>query len=176
MTLEKPPRTKLITQGQRFVSNNPNAILATLLGSCVSCCLWDEFAQVGGMNHLLLASKMRQFDDGMRDVGSADMELLINDIIKKGGHRSRLQAKVFGGAEVLLKKTGIGKENAMFVLDYLRQEGIPCISASVGGRHARGLKFWPTSGRVILRFARENNSNLYEPAERKVARGDVEMF
>jgi chemotaxis protein CheD len=43
-----------ITQGERDVGCHPDRIISTLLGSCVSCCLWDPVANVGGMNHMLL--------------------------------------------------------------------------------------------------------------------------
>jgi len=43
-----------ITQGQHAVGREPEMIITTILGSCISICLWDPEARVGGMNHLLL--------------------------------------------------------------------------------------------------------------------------
>ncbi|MEE4188915.1 MAG: chemotaxis protein CheD, partial [Roseobacter sp.] len=51
-----------ITQGERAVGQYGNEVISTILGSCVSCCLWDPEAQVGGMNHMLLAASPKGAD------------------------------------------------------------------------------------------------------------------
>jgi chemotaxis protein CheD len=77
-------------------------ILKTLLGSCVSACLFDPAARVAGMNHILLSTKadVQSFDASAR-YGIHAMEILINEMLKLGAKRSRLQAKAFGGGNVL---------------------------------------------------------------------------
>ena len=82
------PRKLHITQGERAVGKNPDDVISTILGSCVSCCLWDPTAGVGGMNHMLLT--VRPNTGGMCNLtGLNAMELLINDILKLGGRRDR---------------------------------------------------------------------------------------
>lgn len=76
------------------------------------------------------------------------MELLINDLIKHGGQRHRLQAKVFGGARMIAGLSDIGAMNASFVLEFLRNEGIDCTGQSLGGTRARRVEFWPETGRA----------------------------
>jgi len=148
-------KSKLITQGDHAVSDEPDLIISTLLGSCVACCLWDEDAQAGGMNHLLLAGERVGSGSGYDMAGVADMEQLINGIIKLGGRRDRLRAKLFGGAKMLGTSTGIGATNIKFAEEFLRQENIECVNASVGGSSARAIKFWPSSGRVSMRLVTE---------------------
>ncbi len=168
---------QLITQGEYAVANRDDAVISTLLGSCVACCLWDENAKAGGMNHLLLAGERVGSGQGYDVAGVAEMELLINGIIKMGGRRERLQAKVFGGAQMLggLSR-GIGDMNSEFAFNYLKQEGIPCLNASVGGQQARALKFWPASGRVSMKLVSDAPQEaVVAPAP--VAQGnDMELF
>ena len=107
---------KVITQGEQAVSSDPNLVITTLLGSCVSCCLWDPVARVGGANHMLVT----QLNDtralsNMSGVNA--MELLINAVQKAGGIRARLIAKVFGGARMVAGLSCIGQSNAAFTLD-----------------------------------------------------------
>lgn len=171
MNVMAKPKNTLIVQGEHAVSRDPDMIISTLLGSCVSCCLWDETAGVGGMNHLVLAGKKIA---GTYDLsGVADMEVLINGIIKQGGRREQLKAKVFGGAQVLEIATNIGANNAEFVIEFLRQEGIECVNSSVGGKSARTLKFWPTTGRVSMRMVDER---VPEPKVEQDPGNDMELF
>lgn len=134
-----------ITQGGFAASASEDVVISTLLGSCVSVCLWDETAKVGGMNHMLLA--VSETKSGTCNLAGLNaMEILINDIIKLGGRRNHLNAKVFGGARMLASQTEIGESNATFALEFLQSEGIPCLGKSIGGASARNLKFWPATG------------------------------
>lgn len=134
--------------GELHVSKNPELVISTLLGSCVSACLYDAGAGVFGMNHFLLASRsFRQettFTTEAGRYGVNAMELLINGLLKNGAQRNRLQAKVFGGANVLHHAGGqfaIGELNARFVTDFLRQESIPVVASDLGGQKGRQLHF-----------------------------------
>lgn len=139
-----------IVQGEFATGHSPDVVITTLLGSCVACCLWDPVAQVGGMNHILFAQGT---DDSTAHTlsGSHAMETLINALVKLGAERGRFQAKVFGGARMITGLSDIGEQNAGFACRYLRTEGIPIIGHSLGGRHARSVRFWPVQGRVQQR-------------------------
>nr|WP_301273240.1 chemotaxis protein CheD [Acetobacter okinawensis] len=119
-----------------------------MLGSCISVCMFDPIARVGGINHFLLP------DGGVSHSGTAmrfgvnSMEMLVNGLLKAGGQRSRLACKVFGGAAVVPSLGRIGQENIRFVTHYLVDEGIRCVSQSLGGTLARRIRFWPTTGRA----------------------------
>ena len=137
-----------ITQGERAVGRDPNMVISTILGSCVSCCLWDPKAGVGGMNHMLLTVSTKS--TGICNLAGINaMELLINDILKLGGSRDRLRAKAFGGARMVAGLSDIGQINSAFTLDFLEKEGIRCETHSLGGDSARHIMFWPSSGRAL---------------------------
>ena len=138
-------RRQLITQGEQAVSDDPNLVVSTLLGSCVSCCLWDPIARVGGINHMLV-TRLSDSRVATNMAGGNAMELLINEIQKNGGARGRLLAKVFGGARMVKGLSDIGAGNAAFTLNFLEQEGMHCVSKSIGGDQARQLMFWPATG------------------------------
>ena len=140
-----------ITQGEYATGSNPSVVISTLLGSCVSCCLWDSAAGVGGMNHMLLANP--RVGATTRSLsGIHAMEMLINALIKQGAQRARLQAKAFGGARMIRGLSDIGAQNAEFTVAFLRKEGIPLVTQSLGGTHARSVRFWPTTGRVMQKL------------------------
>ncbi|MFK7745271.1 MAG: chemotaxis protein CheD [Roseobacter sp.] len=140
-----------ITQGERAVGQRPEQVISTILGSCVSCCLWDPVARVGGMNHMLLTVSTKS--TGVCNLAGINaMELLINDVIKLGGSRDRLRAKAFGGARMVAGLSDIGRMNSEFTLDYLNKEGIVCEKHSLGGETARHVMFWPTTGRALQKI------------------------
>lgn len=164
-----------ITQGERAVSNSHEEVISTILGSCVSCCLWDPVAGVGGMNHMLLTVSNRS--EGVCNLAGINaMELLINDILKLGARRDRLRAKAFGGARMVAGLSDIGRVNSEFTLQFLENEGIFCERHSLGGDSARHIMFWPASGRALQKI------RLDEVVEEKVSPptsetgNDLELF
>lgn len=137
--------TVTVLQGEYRVSTSPTVVFSTVLGSCIAACIYDDQVGVGGMNHFLLASSTSSDSVNAR-YGIHAMELLINGIMKKGARRENLKAKVFGGAKMSANLSDIGASNADFVQRFLRDEGIPVISSSVGGTSARRVRFHPTTG------------------------------
>ena len=137
-----------VLPGEYFVSSDEIAIMTTL-GSCIAACLWDRQAGVGGMNHFLLPDG----GDGSGRYGSYAMELLINELLKQGATRAGLEAKVFGGGQVIsgMNTLNIGERNASFVLDYLKAERIPIVVKDVLGQHPRKVCFLPASGKAMVK-------------------------
>lgn len=132
-------------QGQCETSSDPDVYFATILGSCISVCLRDPTAGVGGMNHFLVPGDQRSGELSLSH-GVHAMELLINALLKQGAQKRRLEAKLFGGSHVVAGVSDIGRSNTAFAEQFLADEGIPCVGKSVGGGKARRLHFWPVSG------------------------------
>ncbi len=161
-----------ITQGQHAVGRDADMVVSTILGSCVSICLWDPVAKVGGMNHLLLPDVQK--DNATLSAGAVDMDLLINRMMPLGAERPRLRAKLFGGSSMLNGRTEIGSRNVQFAKNYLKNEGIPCDAEDVGGTKARRLKFWPATGVAKMLLVEDA---VQEPETTKPAKAnDVELF
>lgn len=136
-----------ITQGETYVTDRAHEVLTTVLGSCISACIHDPVTGVGGMNHFLLPDGDASGRDALR-YGVHAMELLINELLKRGGARERFEAKLFGGANVLAGMSGVGSRNAQFARNFLENEGIRLAGGDTGGVHARRIQYWPTTGRV----------------------------
>jgi chemotaxis protein CheD len=162
--------------GQLYASNSGD-ILKTLLGSCVSACLFDPEAKVGGMNHILLSSHadMQKFDANAR-YGIHAMEILINEMCKLGAKRHRLQAKAFGGGNVLTtvtKEDTPGKRNIEFMTDYLKMENIPLLAHDFGGPFTRVLYFHTDSFNVFVKKTKPSEKKLTISQEDAIRRQKV---
>ncbi|HRD86472.1 MAG TPA: chemoreceptor glutamine deamidase CheD, partial [Rubrivivax sp.] len=144
-----------VLPGEYFV-HDEDLLITTTLGSCIAACLWDRERRVGGMNHFMLPGGGG--GDGGR-YGSFAMELLINELIKRGATRSTLEAKVFGGAAVVngMNSINVGEQNTRFVLDYLRTERISVVSKDVLDIHARKVCFLPASGKALVKRLASTN-------------------
>ena len=136
--------------GEYFVSRE-DLIIVTVLGSCIAACLWDRAMRVGGMNHFMLPEG--DGTEASARYGCYAMELLINELLKRGARRETLQAKIFGGAQVMqgLGQLSVGERNTAFVTQYLHTERIPVISEDVLDVHARRLVFFPASGKAMVK-------------------------
>lgn len=162
-------------------------LIVTVLGSCVSACIRDRVTGVGGMNHFMLP-------DGESDgpvsasarYGTFAMEVLINHLLKAGARRENLEAKTFGGGNVLRGFTSInvGERNAQFVRDFLRAEGIRTVAEDLNGVHPRKVYYFPRSGRVLVKKLRNLNNNTLVNREEDYAHrirsgrieGSVDLF
>lgn len=147
-TTDKTKRIHLV-QGEYRVGSDPNLAFSTILGSCVAACLRDPISGIGGMNHFLLpADETGNSSSASERFGVHLMELLVNDLMRHGAHRDRLEAKVFGGARMIQGLSDIGKKNADFAIRFLKHEGIPIVASDLGGDRGRRLQYWPSSGRA----------------------------
>ncbi|XKH37712.1 chemotaxis protein [Azospirillum doebereinerae] len=176
-----------IVVGGCVVSDDPNVIITTTLGSCVAACIYDETEGIGGMNHFLLPDAGLDTLSLSSRYGSAAMEQLINRLLAVTGRRDRLRAKIFGGANVnlyTLRSSHIGERNVEFVMDYLATEGIPTMSWDVGGVSARAVRFFPATGRSQRRLigsetlhdiTRSENSFIERLRSTEIE-GEVELF
>ena len=139
--------------GEHYVTTVADEMLVTILGSCVTACIRDPLAGIGGMNHFMLPEAGGAGWDtasaSMR-YGNVAMERLINDILASGGARQRLEIKVFGGGNVMNGTTNIGHRNAEFVEQYLAAENLLIAAHHLRGNLPRRVHYFPTTGRVML--------------------------
>ena len=169
--------------GGIYASGQPT-VVKTLLGSCIAVCLWDPATRVGGMNHFMLPRGDEATGNAAR-FGVHAMDQLITATMKAGGDRRRLVAKVFGAAHVLDVQTrgvGVPGQNIDFIRRFLEDEGMPLLSADVGGHSARQVHFHTETGRVFVKRLVGDSAQarlLDEEARwtlRPPAYGDVTLF
>ena len=171
-----------ILPGEYFV-HNEDMLIMTTLGSCIAACLYDRNAKVGGMNHFMLP-------DGAGDsgrYGSYAMELLINEMMKRGASRMTMEAKVFGGGQVVSGMTtmNVGERNTNFVMDYLKTERIPVVSKDVLDVYPRKVCYLPGSGKAMVKRLAPTNTDALLAQDRAAVQkavpastggGSVDLF
>lgn len=152
-----------VIQGEYKLSADRYAVLSTVLGSCVSVCLFDKVAGVGGMNHYLLPEGG---STGAGDVkyGANAMELLINGLLRKGATRQNIKAKIFGGARMTASFQDIGQRNGEFAIKFLGEEGFPIEARDLGGTSARRVMFHPFSGSARTSVSEGSDPAVAAPA------------
>lgn len=164
-------------------------LVGTVLGSCISACIRDSRLRIGGMNHFMLP--MSQFTSSgcwsssawvETRFGNVAMERLINEIMKRGGHRSDLEVKLVGGGKVLDTLTDVGARNIQFVREYVRAEGFRVIGEDLGDVYPRKVLYDPASG--TARVKRLSRSTQVVAEETRYLRdidhaplgGEIELF
>jgi len=170
-----------VLPGEYYVDDEDLPVMTTL-GSCIAACLWDGRARVGGLNHFMLPDG--EGDSGR--YGAYAMELLINQLLKRGASRAGLEAKVFGGGQVIagMDSLHIGERNTRFVLDYLRTERIPVVSKDVLDVFPRKVCFFPASGKAMVKRLAATQASAVLAGERAAigraattsSAGSVDLF
>lgn len=157
--------TYFIEMGERLATDEKNVYIATTLGSCVSVCLMDMERGIYGMNHFLIPGKFTDdfYINPECKNGTHAMDRLINDMMFFGTNRKRLVAKIFGGANMILKDSNINNDNISLARAYLELEGIPILSEDVGGTSSRTIYFSTADGSVLVKkvLHRENNEKIF---------------
>jgi len=156
-----------ILPGEYYVTTQPDEIVATTLGSCVSACIRDKVFGIGGMNHFMLPLKSEHASDDWMDsatrYGSFAMEHLINDILKNGGNRKNLEVKLTGGGKIMKNMSDVGARNIEFVLEYLQTENLDVIVQDLGDIYPRKVLYSPATGRLRVKRLRSlHNDTLIQ--------------
>jgi chemotaxis protein CheD len=161
-----------VLPGEFFV-HDEDLLIMTTLGSCIACCLWDRERRIGGMNHFMLPDGGGAADGGR--YGSFAMELLINEMMKRGASRLAMEAKVFGGGAVIagMNSINVGERNTRFVMDYLKTERIPVVSKDVLDVYPRKVCFFPASGKAMVKRLASGNTEALAAQDRAAAASAV---
>jgi chemotaxis protein CheD len=171
-----------ILPGEYFVDNE-DLLVMTTLGSCIAACLWDRQAKVGGMNHFMLPEGTGESGR----YGTYAMELLINEMMKRGASRLTMEAKIFGGGAVIsgMNTINVGERNTKFVTEFLATERIPIVSKDVLDIYPRKVCFLPFSGKAMVKRLAPTNAEALVAQDRVAAQraapastggGSVDLF
>jgi len=178
-----------ISPGEYYYTDK-DMLIVTVLGSCVSACIRDSRTGIGGMNHFMLpdgaaADKDSPVSESMR-YGTYAMEVLINQLLRNGARRENLEAKIFGGGNVLRSFTtnNVGDRNAAFVKKYLKEEGIKVTGEDLLDIYPRKVYFFPKTGKVLVKKLKQlNNYTLVKREQAYSSKlqtndvgGDIDLF
>ena len=145
--------------GGLIVSESP-LLVTTILGSCVSLCLWDPVNHIGGINHFMLPLWNGEGLATPR-YGSIAAEKLLKRMLELGSNQKTLVAKIFGGARVLQvinTRLDIGRSNILFVEKFLMENDIQIASRHTGGDVGRKIKFQTDTGVVMMKLLSKNQT------------------
>ena len=157
--------------GDWYISGRDDEMLTTILGSCVAACIRDPVLRVGGMNHFLLpGDDASGFAPGAARYGAFAMESLIKAIVEAGGDASRLEIKVFGGANIVQDADPVGSRNAQFVREFLRNGGFKIAAEDLEGALPRSICYYPASGETRVRPLRRKDDLKVAEEEARYAR------
>lgn len=170
--------------GEFYVTQHQEMI-TTVLGSCVSACIYDPETGVGGMNHFMLPENGDTSGCGeSARYGLYAMESLINEILKAGGDKSRLRAKLFGGGKIVENMSDVGNRNISFAREFIRAEGLQLDKGDLGLTYPRKVKFFPHLGKAMVKRLRSLKNDTIQIREREyraslgreAVSGDIELF
>ncbi len=153
--LEEGPHV-FVHAGQIFVTTSP-CLMSTIVGSCVSVCLWDRRRAWGGMNHFVLARAPLLGRAVARPLSYGDLAIreLVERLVELGSSTADLDAKIFGGANLLGPEAGVGEalgsRNVVLARAVLAERRVTLAAQDVGGHRGRKLIFRSDDGSVHVR-------------------------
>jgi chemotaxis protein CheD len=141
-----------------YVSKAP-CLISTILGSCVSVCLWDTELKYGGINHFMLPLWNGK---GLASpkYGNIAINKLYERMLELGCNKKNLVAKVFGGGDILQTTSyqfNIGSRNIEIANEYIKELNIQLAGISVGGVNGRKIIFDTQKGTVIQKYIEKSN-------------------
>lgn len=175
-----------ILPGEYYVTSNQE-VVTTVLGSCISVCVYDPVNLIGGMNHFMLPSGNSDNDIMSQSFryGDVAMEKLVNVILRHGGNKTELIFKAFGGGQIIKNMTSIGQRNISFLHKFMTMEGYKLSASDLGGPHPRKVVFNPLDGKVKLKrlqhmhndtiLQRENRYETEISSQEEVT-GEIDLF
>ncbi|HWA72885.1 MAG TPA: hypothetical protein VG937_11140 [Polyangiaceae bacterium] len=174
-----------VLPGDYYVTVQPE-VITTVLGSCVSTCLRDPDVGIAGLNHFMLpnqGSSAVESGEALR-YGCFAVERLINELVKHGARRERLEIKIFGGGKVIAGMSDIGRKNIDFIHEYFETEGLRIAAEDVGGTWARRVRYHAESGRVMIQRLQTQEASEVVRSETALQRslsiapprGEVDLF
>lgn len=176
-----------VLPGEFYVSKN-SEFIATVLGSCIAACVYDDVLGIGGMNHFMLPI---QKDIELKNAhglncryGNWAMEYLINEVLKNGASRQNLKIKLFGGGKIINNMTNIGLGNISFATAYIKEEGLNLVAHDMGGPWPRKIFFHPHTGKVYMKKLKKLHNDTIERREVRYLKNiklqetvtDIELF
>lgn len=134
--------------GELIVSSEALKI-STVLGSCISVCLYDRERRISGMNHYMLPYIKHDDRHNIFKYGDSSLEYMLTEMIKIGALKEKIAAWVYGGSSIFNYKGqgfNIGEQNTDVALNFLKKNGILIREVVTGGAIGRKVVFDTSAG------------------------------
>lgn len=135
----------------------PDGVTTLGLGSCVGIALRDPQTKIGGLAHIMLPdSTSMKNNSNIYKFADTGINELIRLMSAKGAMKSRMVAKIAGGAQMFSFKgdseaARVGERNVEATKAHLKKLGIPILAEDTGNTYGRTVVFYPESGAYIIR-------------------------
>ncbi|WP_228375690.1 hypothetical protein [Methylomonas denitrificans] len=143
-----------ITPGEYCVVNS-GEVIVTVLGSCVIACIRDRRQGIGGMYQFMVVNvnEDQPLNRRMENMATAGMDSFIDHLVNMGAEEGRLEAKVFGGGNILngMQRNNAGARSAQFLRGYLANRNIPVVADDMLDIYPRKVYFFPETGEVLVK-------------------------
>jgi chemotaxis protein CheD len=151
--------------GDRRVGQGKGTLSITGLGSCVAIVLYDEASHVGGLAHVLLPDPSFSNRDRRWLFVTEAVPALLDELEEAGAERSRLTARLVGGAAMFQDlspqdRPNIGRRNVSAARKILARIGIPIVAEDVGGEFGRSIDFDLSDGRIQISSQGKNRVEI----------------
>lgn len=139
------------------ICSSPDAITTLGLGSCVGIVLYDPILKIAGLAHIMLPDSTQiRSNENVAKFADTGIETLLKQLIQKGAQRSRMIAKIAGGAQMFAFSAenamlSIGKKNVIATKKKLSELGIRIIAEDTGDSYGRTIEFYPETGQLLIK-------------------------
>lgn len=150
---------KFIHVGEFYIGVKPTEV-STILGSCVSVCLYDKVEMVGGMNHYLVPLWN---GNGLQSpkYGNIAIHRLVEGMLNIGCNINNIEAKIFGGGNVIDTVSNVdmmvGRKNIIIAKEILDEYKIRIVAKDVGGTKGRRILMKSDTGKVMLKYIKDGD-------------------
>jgi len=155
-------KTLFIMNPGDYFATKDDCILGTVVGACVVVCLSDPVKKLGGMGHFIVPGSLNTkgiYADDIAQHGILNLEYLMGELVKLGGDRRFLRAKVFGAGYIttgLKVASEVVDSNIRFIYEYFTMEKIIVDRSDLGGEFRRKIYFYPQTGYVYRKILQHN--------------------
>ena len=139
------------------VAKSEDGVITYALGSCVGVALYDSAKKISGLVHVMLPEPGKNSKiDSIAKYATTGVPELIKQMVGAGAMKSRITAKIAGGARMFTMKStsgigDIGRRNAEMVKTMLKREGIRLLGEDCGADYARTMVIFRADGRVEIK-------------------------
>ena len=146
------------------VCKSPDGVTTLGLGSCVGIAIRDPSTKIGGLAHIMLPdSTSIRNNSNIPKFADTGIDELVKQLIKAGASRSRLVAKIAGGAQMFAFQNKsdlvrVGERNVEAVRRKLQQLRIPILASDTGQNYGRTVIFYPETGDFVIKSVGKKDS------------------
>lgn len=139
------------------ICSSPDAITTLGLGSCVGIILYDPILKIAGLAHIMLPDSTQiRSNENVAKFADTGIETLLKQLLQKGAQRTRMVAKIAGGAQMFAFSAenamlSIGKKNVMATKKKLSELGIRIVAEDTGNSYGRTIEFYPETGELLIK-------------------------